>query len=167
MIVRRVRDEDLADLWAIIREAGGSSWSKTQLTEEIQAPGGLALVLEQRQNGGANPQDLPSNRSQKIRACAFFRICPPEAELLQISVASLYRRQGMAGLLMHNGLRQLVKLGCADCFLEVRSSNLAARNLYHQHGFQQIGIRKKYYRNPVEDALLFRFCLNTMEEETQ
>lgn len=168
MLVRPVREEDLTALWAITREPNTSSWSKTQLAAEIQAPGGLGLVLEQQQqNGGTNQQELIHNALQGILGYAFFRIFPPEAELLQISVASLYRRQGMAGLLMHNGLRQVAKRGCTDCFLELRSSNLAARKLYHQHGFQQLGSRKNYYRNPVEDALLFRLCLNNMEKETQ
>ncbi|MGZ7144902.1 GNAT family N-acetyltransferase, partial [Streptococcus pyogenes] len=39
-------------------------------------------------------------------------------------------------------------------FLEVRESNKAARGLYEKFGFKKVGLRKKYYQNPVEDAVL-------------
>jgi [ribosomal protein S18]-alanine N-acetyltransferase len=43
--------------------------------------------------------------------------------------------------------------------LEVRESNLAARRLYEKTGFVQAGVRKSYYVNPLEDAILYRYDL--------
>jgi len=44
-------------------------------------------------------------------------------------------------------------------FLEVRESNAAARSLYGERGFEPVGTRRAYYRNPVEDALVLRLSL--------
>ena len=50
-------------------------------------------------------------------------------------------------------------------YLEVRESNQAARAVYAARGFEQVGRRKRYYRDPIEDALVLRATLpNAMPE---
>ena len=53
---------------------------------------------------------------------------------------------------MDKVMENSVNTGVERIFLEVRESNSPARNLYSAKGFKEIGIRKKYYRDPVEDA---------------
>lgn len=91
-----------------------------------------------------------------IVAYAFFRLCLPECELLHLVVAPARRRRGLAEALLREALSHLLAAGCGSCLLEVRDSNEAARQLYAKMGFSQVGRRKKYYRQPVEDALLMQ-----------
>jgi ribosomal-protein-alanine N-acetyltransferase len=46
--------------------------------------------------------------------------------------------------------------GCHEMLLEVRASNTPARKLYEKHGFREAGLRRGYYGNPTEDAVLLK-----------
>lgn len=76
-----------------------------------------------------------------------------EADMMNIAVEEICRRRGIARALVEELIRQLP----AHCLtLEVRASNAPAIGLYESMGFQQIGMRKNYYRKPREDALILR-----------
>lgn len=78
-----------------------------------------------------------------------------EAELCSLAVAKPYRRQGLAGELIDRALAKRCKSGgIKKLFLEVRESNLAARALYTSLNFVEDGMRKYFYRNPTENAIL-------------
>ena len=79
-----------------------------------------------------------------------------EAELANIAVAPSVRGRGIGGGMLDVALGAAQDRGTARMFLEVRDSNLAARALYGSRGFEQVGRRKQYYRNPVEDGLVLR-----------
>lgn len=79
-----------------------------------------------------------------------------DAELLKIAVSNTYRRQGLASRLLSFLQTQLVKEGLESLFLEVRSQNLAAKKLYVNFGFEQVGLRKTYYSSPEDDAIIFK-----------
>ena len=130
---------DLLGVADLEQRAMIAPWTIAQLQEEINAANGMALVADD----GAS-----------LCGYAFFRICPPESELLKVVVASEWRRQNVASSLLRQGFTALSDLGCTDCFLEVRQSNMAARSLYERMGFFQTGTRKHYYHQPDEDALL-------------
>lgn len=77
-----------------------------------------------------------------------------ESELLRIAVLDGHRRRGVAALLVERYLSDGKRRGITDCFLEVRQSNTSAQSLYRKFGFESCGVRRAYYRDPVEDALL-------------
>jgi [ribosomal protein S18]-alanine N-acetyltransferase len=79
-----------------------------------------------------------------------------DAEVLNVAVDPKYRGRGLAGQMVDAVLIQLGARGVRAVFLEVRESNAAARSLYASRGFREIGRRAKYYRRPVEDALVLR-----------
>jgi len=76
-----------------------------------------------------------------------------EGELLQIAVDKMYRRRGVADMLLNASYEWAKERGMRKMYLEVRESNEAANELYNKHGFRQVGRRKDYYINPVEDSL--------------
>lgn len=81
--------------------------------------------------------------------------CIPEtADLTNIAVMPQHRRKGVAGMLV-SALKTHV--GEGSIFLEVRESNAPAIAFYQKHGFLQVGVRKRYYRLPEEDALLMKW----------
>ena len=79
-----------------------------------------------------------------------------ESDMMNVAVHPDYRRRGIAERLV-NGLVEALKAFESHCLtLEVRESNDSARDLYAKLGFFQAGLRKNYYRNPKEDALILR-----------
>ncbi len=82
-----------------------------------------------------------------------------ESDMMNVAVHPDHRRRGIAEMLV-NALSHDLKERANVCLtLEVRVSNAPAIALYEKLGFQQVGLRKNYYRNPKEDALILRKAL--------
>ena len=79
-----------------------------------------------------------------------------EAELANLAVAVDARGAGVGGALLDAVIAAARQSGADSMHLEVRESNAAARALYASRGFQAVGRRRRYYRAPVEDALILR-----------
>ena len=79
-----------------------------------------------------------------------------ETDMMNVAVAPDRRRQGIAEALVEGLVARLKEMRSRCLTLEVRASNIPARTLYEKLGFQQIGLRKNYYRNPREDACILR-----------
>ena len=79
-----------------------------------------------------------------------------ETDMMNIAVHPDYRKQGIATELIQTLIDTLSKQGSHSLMLEVRQTNEPAKNLYKALGFETVGIRKNYYRNPREDALILR-----------
>ncbi len=78
------------------------------------------------------------------------------ADMMNLAVAPEYRKQGIGERLVNQLVERLQKKGAISLCLEVRQSNLPAISLYEKLGFQQVGLRPNYYRNPRENALILR-----------
>ena len=79
-----------------------------------------------------------------------------ETDMMNIAVHPDYRRQGIANQLILCLIARLTERGSHSLMLEVRVSNKPAISVYHHLGFVEVGVRKNYYRNPKEDALILR-----------
>jgi len=79
-----------------------------------------------------------------------------ETDMMNIAVHPDHRRRGIAQILIECLIPELKKRGSRSLSLEVRASNEPAKQLYDKLGFNQVGCRKNYYRNPKEDALILR-----------
>ena len=77
-----------------------------------------------------------------------------EGYIANVAVSPACRRQGIADALIAELLRRAVSRELAFVTLEVRAGNEAAKALYAKHGFVPVGLRKKYYASPTEDAVL-------------
>ena len=149
MIVRPAEEKDVPALLGVEDQGMASPWSSGRIVSEFAHPLSRIFVLEQ---------------DSQVSGYAAFRTCASEGELLRLVVLPSWRRQGGAGRLLRFGLHLLAGHGMETCFLEVRSSNSAARALYGQHGFTVIGMRPKYYRQPVEDAVVMRYDTTGLQE---
>jgi ribosomal-protein-alanine N-acetyltransferase len=79
-----------------------------------------------------------------------------ESEIANLAVREPTRRRGIGSALLDAALAEAVRRGAVAMYLEVRESNDAARGLYASRGFEEVGRRRKYYRKPVEDAIVLR-----------
>jgi ribosomal-protein-alanine N-acetyltransferase len=82
------------------------------------------------------------------------RLIAPEAEIYRVAVRSDKRRRGIGYRLLDYAIKSERGHGLESVFLEVRESNVPARNLYRSYGFVEIGERKRYYHDPVESAIV-------------
>ncbi|MEP7340867.1 MAG: ribosomal protein S18-alanine N-acetyltransferase [Acidobacteriota bacterium] len=83
-----------------------------------------------------------------------------ELQIDNIAVADDWRQKGIATRLLTNALEIAAEKGMVTAILEVRESNIPARRLYERHGFIVSGRRKRYYSNPLDDALLMSLNLD-------
>ena len=140
MRVRRLGPGDAAAAAEIEAAAMPGPWTPAQTAAELAHPACRGFGAE---------------RDGRLLGFALFRLFAPECELMRIAVAPAERRRGIAARLLRLAWEELADAGCATCFLEVRAGNVPALALYAAQGFTRDGLRKNYYDNPVEDALLF------------
>ena len=114
-------------------EAGTlSGWSREHLEDELQQPAGFQFVAR-------------NETTEKLLAVLCGRIMTDEAEILKLSVAQHAREKGIGCQLLDVALDYCKTKGVKNCFLELRTSNKAARKLYEKRGFSKIWMRKNYY----------------------
>ncbi len=82
-----------------------------------------------------------------------------EMEVLNIATHPERRRQGHARRLLSHVLHLCREMGIKQGFLEVRRSNIPAQNLYRAYGFAEVGVRRRYYPDNREDAIIMRLAL--------
>jgi ribosomal-protein-alanine acetyltransferase len=82
-----------------------------------------------------------------------------DADILNFGVSHKFQKQGIGSLLLENFLHKTARLYLKAVWLEVRESNLNAINFYKKRGFTEIQIRKDFYRQPSESAILMKFGL--------
>ena len=93
---------------------------------------------------------------EELAGYAGLMLIAPEAELVNIAVKKSCQNKGIGRALLDHVLAEAADRGITDMFLEVRISNTTARKLYDKAGFTFLAIRKDYYEDPIEDALLMK-----------
>ena len=87
------------------------------------------------------------------------RVIASELHVNNVAVRPEYKRLHLGLELLERTLMQAKQRGATVAHLEVRAGNQAAQGLYSRCGFKAVGRRKRYYRNPTEDALLMSLLL--------
>ena len=114
-------------------------WSEWDVQSTICTEGGICYV---------------ASNGDELLGYILGRLIPPEGEIYRIAVLPEYRRRGIAYRLLDYAVKTELGNGLECLFLEVRAKNTAARSLYLSYGFRDIGIRKNYYKNPTDDAVI-------------
>jgi len=112
-------------------------------------------VIESFRGFQRTGQTLVAVHEDEIVGFVIARAMLDEGEILNIAVTSRWRGQGAGATLLDSALHRLRGLGANNVYLEVRASSTVAQHFYERHGFRRVGKRSQYYRNPVEDALVF------------
>lgn len=99
-------------------------------------------------------KDTPKPVSQHILGFAGFWFVAQEAHVISIAVHADYRRQGVGELLFISMLELAMGMDAHTVSLEARVSNTGAHQLYYKYGLKNVGLRRKYYINDKEDAVV-------------
>ena len=144
IFIRDFEPGDDAAIFAIQRTAEKSAqWQAADYERLSREVGGLILVAQ----------------SPKSRATIGFlaaRLMGEEAELYNLAVAETQRHRGVGRSLVQEFHLRLAASGVFQVSCEVRASNSAALNLYRAFGYVRSGLRRGYYANGGEDALLLQ-----------
>jgi [ribosomal protein S18]-alanine N-acetyltransferase len=100
--------------------------------------------------------------SSAVSGFAAASLVPPQAELETIAVAAEFQRQGLGRRLFDALVDELREAGVREVVLEVRAGNRTAHSFYRSLGFGEVGMRRAYYTEPVDDAVLMRLRLGQM-----
>ena len=140
---RAATQADVPAIVEIERTSFGDPWSEETFRDLLRLRQAIFLVAT---------EGLPESVCGYVIAA----VITDEAEVLNLAVAGQSRRRGVGGRLLDAGLGMIREQGAREVFLEVRESNAAAIALYTSRGFAALSRRARYYRNPVEDALVLR-----------
>ena len=136
-----MNSDHVAQVAQLEKECFHDPWSENSIASELKNPLSLWLVAVDGQ------QVAGYVGSQSVMG---------EADMMNIAVSSKFRRMGIAQELVERLVKLLREKDVYSLSLEVRASNEPAKALYSELGFQQVGRRPNYYRNPKEDALILR-----------
>jgi [ribosomal protein S18]-alanine N-acetyltransferase len=146
VFLRQALPADVPSLAALEAACFTHPWTARQIEDEIAGarPGGV-LVLE----GRPGPDGRPG-----FAAYGAFRLVLDELHVMTLAVAPGERRRGLARWLLGFALGRAARAGARRALLELRVGNRGALALYESLGFRRIGLRRDYYREPPEDALV-------------
>ena len=190
----RVRTAELADvsrLVALLRaNATAAQWTDMQLARMFDDGEGQRVILvveaeagtrhigsavendnrigeesESRCHEEENRESARDSEAMRVEGFAVANRNGLECEIENVVVNPEQQRRGLGKTLLKELLNRLRRNACEAVFLEVRESNRAARGLYTKCGFQEVGRRVKYYAQPQEDAVLYRFCFEPIASE--
>ncbi|MEA4965046.1 MAG: ribosomal protein S18-alanine N-acetyltransferase [Oscillospiraceae bacterium] len=136
-----MREAHIPQIAALERQCFSAPWSELSLQSELQNPLSLWLVAAE------DDAVLGYIGSQTVLG---------ESDMMNLAVGEAYRRRGIGRILTQALSEALRAQNAVSLTLEVRASNEAARGLYGSLGFQLVGRRPRYYRQPTEDAELYR-----------
>ncbi|MGZ8379765.1 MAG: ribosomal protein S18-alanine N-acetyltransferase [Gemmatirosa sp.] len=151
--LRRATTDDVDAIAAIERLAFSDPWSRDSFATLARNPDVYFVVADAASHRASAQAPLGY-------IIAWFVL--DEGEVANVAVAPSARGTGVGARLLDAALAEARRRGVGHVFLEVRESNTVARRLYASRGFIELGRRKRYYREPVEDALVLRCELAAM-----
>ena len=140
IVVRALAEADI-DAVVCIEKQALSTWSKSQIRDELHYPNSFVLA---------------AMLAEELAGWCCCRYEQDEAELLKLTVAEKWRRLSVATKLLSVLESELQKINATYIFLEVRSENLPAIAFYDTAGFTVTGRRINYYSQPSDDALVLQ-----------
>ena len=139
ILIDFMKEEDIDAILDISSLSFSVCWSKDSYIQELTNPIARYLVAK---------------IDNKVIGFVGTWIVLDESHITNIAVHPNYRKQGIASKLLEKFLNYCKSQGCVAYTLEVRSGNKAAKALYEKYNFKQDGVRKGYYEDNKEDAII-------------
>ena len=180
--VRLMHQEDVDQVTSIDREAFPTMWSSVNYQNELKNPLAHYIVACRKKEAVEQPRvevtskkrllrlksrfqqlfsynrfhgnRMSSSDRQNIIGFAGFWLMADEAHIINLAVRKIHHHQGIGELLLIAIIDLVTRLNARIITLEARVSNTAAVNLYSKYGFVEVGLRRAYYVDNKEDAIL-------------
>ena len=137
--IQRMTSDDLEEVARLEKLCFSDPWNKKSFEEELEHRFSVAMVAK---------------IDQKVVGYTCLWYVDEQMEIANFAVSPEFRRKGIGRMLMESVFWEARKRTCTSMMLSVREANIAARNLYTGFGFVEVGRRKRYYRLPIEDAII-------------
>lgn len=138
--IRPAGERDLVKILRIEKECFTDPWSINVFRGAMSEPHTSVFVLV--------------DDSEEVAGYSVSDVVLDEGALDNLAVTAEKRGQGAGAMLLQNVLEDARNKGVKRFFLEVRKSNEKALKLYEKAGFTRLSVRKAYYQDPVEDAIV-------------
>jgi ribosomal-protein-alanine acetyltransferase len=143
--VRTMTAEDISAITRLEAEIFPDPWPEQSFRDIVGAEDWTCLVAQ---------------AAEAVAGYACIFVSAGEMHLANIAVAAPFRRKSVATRLVRRILDIAAQRRCEMILLEVRVSNMGARAFYEKEGFTSLYTRPRYYRKPIEDALVMVRYLN-------
>lgn len=137
--IRCMEEKDLEQVVEIEKSIFSDPWSQRSFLDSIVQDKCLYLVV--------------CKEEEIIAYCGLY-VVQDEGQITNVAVKESYRNAHVATDMISELMKRANVMGACNFTLEVRTSNTTAIHLYEKLGFESVGIRKKFYENPVEDAMI-------------
>lgn len=144
-VIKRLEAEHLSDVAAIESDTFGEPWSEKAL-ELCVSDAGVGFVA--------------LGEDGRVAAYVTAMVVPYEIQIINVATKLGARGKGLATRVIDALVEFAKEMGAEQVSLEVRVSNAAAIGLYEKKGFFSAGVRKNFYKEPREDALVMLLSLN-------
>lgn len=139
--IRQMTEEDVAAVAALEEENFSRPWSFDAFSKTLSDENYIVIIAK--------------DRDALLGYCVL--LCTGgEADITNVCTAPVARGKGVATDILVALMEAGKARGVKEYFLEVRESNVPARRLYTKLGFEEIGLRKNYYEEPKEHAVLMK-----------
>ena len=139
LAIRRMRQEDVPFVAELERQTFTDAWSENALSETLAQKQTILLTAFE---------------DKKLIGYVILYYVLEEGEIARIAVSQEHRRQGVGARLLLELESLCLDNGISKLLLDVRESNVSAYSFYEEHGFVKDGIRKNFYTEPKEHAVL-------------
>jgi len=136
---RQIKEDDIPKIIAIEKETFSDAWTAQSLCETCRQEQAFISVADAK--------------GEVLGYCIIYHVLD-EGEMVRIAVDKQFRHEGLGQALLNYTSEVCREKGVCKILLEVRESNASARRFYTHYGFKEDGIRKNFYDNPKENAVL-------------
>lgn len=137
--IRTAEKKDISDIFKLENLIFKDPWSINSITETIDSPNETAICA--------------CSEDSNLIGYALLSFVLDEVNINRIAVDPLYRSRGIGSCLIRS-IQEMLPVQVNIYNLEVRQSNKTAITVYLSQGFEQVGIRKNFYSDPCENAIL-------------
>lgn len=144
-MIREMKQSDIIEVARIEADIFSDAWSEKSLMESLNQKHVKMIVAE---------KNLAIADAPRVDGYVIFYMAGEEGDIARVAVSLDSRRRGIADRLLENIWKFCEKTSICRVLLEVRESNDSAIQLYKKHGFEELGMRKNYYSDPLENGVI-------------
>lgn len=157
MRIRRMEERDVPQVSALENRCFSRPWGEKELLSSLQKDFYVFFAAEEAPAAADPETDREPGRI--IGYISMYTVLD-EGDITEVAVDEAYRRGGIGSALLEALIRYAKETGLQTLTLEVRAGNVPAMSLYEKYGFREIGLRKRYYEDPEEDARIYALALD-------